>query len=160
MGLISIKTPNRLNSFLGETILLLTNLVAITLAAAAAFSLLGVRITGTHPSGWARRVVIVLCLLTLFLLIPLVSNVAEQKRRSQAKPLIYPVAYDTQQAVAEYLASVPGVSLITIARVSFEPGSPVSVLLYASEPLPPGLKQEVTTFGEAFNPDTGQWERF
>ena len=129
---------------INSTILLLTNLVAIILSAAGAFILLGVGVTGGSISGWARRVVLLLLMLTLFLLLPLVSNVAEQKRRGQARPLNYPVASHVQEAVSEYLESVPDVTLITIARVSVEPASSVSILLSASAPLPVGTKDELT----------------
>jgi uncharacterized hydrophobic protein (TIGR00271 family) len=129
-----------------SAILLLTNLVAIILSAASAFFLLGIKTTDTSNRyvGWVRRAVIVLVMLAVILLLPLIINVAEQKRRGQVRPLTYPVASHVQEAVLEYLDSVPGVTLITIARVSVEPASSVSILLSASDQLPAGLKEELT----------------
>ena len=129
-----------------SAILLLTNLVAIILSAAAAFSLLGVSTADARgrAAGWTRRVIVVLLMLAVILLLPLASNVAEQKRRGQVRPLTHPVASHVQEAVEEYLDSVPGVTLITIARVSVEPASSVSMLLSASGPLPAGIRDELT----------------
>ena len=86
-------------------VLLLTNLVAIILSVAGAFLLLGVRGAGTGDqlSGWVRRAIIIMFMVTIVLLLPLISNVVEQKRRGQAKPLTYPVAAHVQEAVEEYL---------------------------------------------------------
>lgn len=126
------------------SILLLTNLVAIVLSAACAFMLLGVRTTAaSNIAGWASRVIIVLVTLTAILLVPLIGNVAEQKRRGQVRPLAYPVAAHVQEAVAGYLDAVPGVRLITIARVSVEPESPIGIMLSVSGPLPAGTKEQL-----------------
>lgn len=130
-----------------STILLLTNLVAIILSAAGAFSLLGIRGTEKAKSGvksWVRSTFLVLLMLSVILLLPLLSNVAEQKRRGQNKPLTYPVAAHVQAAVESHLDSVPGVTLITIARVSVEPTSAVSILLATSGILPSGTKDKLT----------------
>ncbi len=127
------------------SILLLTNLVAIVLSAAGAFMLLGVHAAGEGKiHSWARRVVILLITLTTILLVPLIGNVEQQKRRGQTRPLTYPVAAHVQEAVEDYLEAVPGVTLILIARVSVEPASSVTILLSSSASLPPGMKQELT----------------
>ncbi len=126
-----------------SAILLLTNLVAITLAAAVAFALLGIRESAGSGSGWPRRVILVLVMMTLLLMVPLISNVAEQKRREQVRPLTYPVASHVQEAIADYIDSIAGVRLITIARVSVEPASSITVLLAVADTLPAGLKEEV-----------------
>ncbi len=128
-----------------STVLLLTNLVAIILSAAGAFVLLGVRTStdGGPMSGWVRRVILVLLMVTVVLLLPLIGNVTEQKRRGQVRPLTYPVAAHVQEAVQEYLDAVPGVSLISIARVSVEPASSVGILLSVTDTLPAGLKRDL-----------------
>ena len=129
-----------------SAILLLTNLVAIILAAAGAFIFLGIRgdnIDGTRR-GWVRRAFLVMAMVTVFLLLPLISNVAEQKRRGQSKPLTYPVAAHVHEAVASYVDTLPGVTLVTIGRVSMEPASSVSILLATAGTLPHGLKEELT----------------
>jgi uncharacterized hydrophobic protein (TIGR00271 family) len=129
-----------------SAVLLLTNLVAIILSVAGAFILLGVRPASSagSVSVWARRATMVMFMIAIVLLLPLVSNVVEQKRRGQVKPLTYPVAAHVQEAVEEYLASVPDVNLISIARVSVEPASSVGILLSASDTLPAGLKHDLT----------------
>jgi uncharacterized membrane protein len=128
-------------------ILLLTNLVAIILSAAGTFRLLGIRgvdITKRGAKSWVRSTFLILIMLSVILLLPLLSNVAEQKRRGQNKPLTYPVAAHVQEAVETYLDSVPGVTLMTIARVSVEPTSAVSILLVTPGKLPVGVKDELT----------------
>lgn len=130
-----------------SAILLLTNMVAIILSAAGAFSLLGIRDvykTKGSAKSWVLSTFLVLIMLSVILLLPLLSNVAEQKRRGQNKPLTYPVAAHVQEAVEDYLESLPGVNLITIARVSVEPTSAVSILLTIPGILPVGTKDELT----------------
>ena len=129
-----------------SAVLLLTNLVAIVLSVAGTFLFLGVRgaSSGEQVSGWVRRAIVIMFMVTIVLLLPLISNVVEQKRRGQVRPLTYPVAAHVQEAVQEYLDSVPDVTLITIARVSVEPASSVSVLLATAGNLPVGLKQDLT----------------
>jgi uncharacterized hydrophobic protein (TIGR00271 family) len=129
-----------------SAILLLTNVVAIILSAAGAFILLGVRGRKTKRpiNRWARSAFLVLTMLAVILLLPLLSNVVETKRRGQNKPLTYPVAAHVQEEVEAYLDAVPGVHLVTIARVSVEPASAVSILLAVPGKLPIGLKDELT----------------
>jgi uncharacterized hydrophobic protein (TIGR00271 family) len=129
-----------------SAVLLLTNLVAIILSAAGAFGLLGVRSKKTKRGvdSWARSAFLFLIMLAVILLLPLLSNVVETKRRGQNKPLTYPVAAHVQEEVEAYLESMSGVQLITIARVSVEPASAVSILLATSDKLPVGFKDELT----------------
>ena len=126
-------------------ILLLTNLVAIILAAAVAFKLIGIR--GSENSGglknWVPRTFMVLMMVALVLLLPLMSNVAQQKRRGQTKPLNYPVAEHVYEAVTAYLESVPGVTLVTIGRVSMEPASSINIMLTTVGRVPAGTKDEL-----------------
>lgn len=117
---------------MNSAILLLTNLVAIILSAAGAFSLLGIHGADKAKGGagrWKKSAFLILIMLAVVLLLPLLSNVAEKKRRGQNKPLTYPVAVHVQRAVENYLDSLPDVTLITIARVSVEPTSAVNILL-------------------------------
>lgn len=129
-----------------SAILLLTNLVAIILSAACAFSLLGVRGLGSSGGfrSWAPRVILVLVMVALILLLPLMSNVAQQKRRGQTRPLNYPVAAHVYEAVVAYLEKLPRVTLVTIGRVSMEPASSVSIMLATTGELPVGTKNELT----------------
>ena len=122
-----------------SAILLLTNLVAIILSAAGAFKILGVRGAGTSVGlkHWVPRTFLVL-------LLPLMSNVAQQKRRGQTKPLNYPVAEHVYQAVANYLETIPGMTLVTIGRVSMEPASSINIMLTATGKVPPGTRAGLT----------------
>lgn len=54
------------------------------------------------------------------------------------------VLYAHGGAVKVYLDSVPGVTLITIARFSLEPKSDISIMLAATGDLPAGIKNELT----------------
>ena len=128
-----------------SAILLLTNLVAIILSAAGAFSLLGVRGFGSSGGlkSWAARAFLVLFMVAIVLLMPLMSNVAEQKRRGQTKPLNYPVAEHVYEAVIAYLETVPGITLVTIGRVTMEPASSINIMLAATGEVPFGTKQKL-----------------
>lgn len=129
-----------------STILLLTNLVAIILSAAVAFRLLGIRGVDNKGgvSSWVRTSFLILLMVTFILILPLLSNVAELKRRGQSRPLTHPVAVHVQEAVATYIDSVPEVTLFTIARLSLEPTSDVNIVLTATGELPVGVKAELT----------------
>jgi uncharacterized hydrophobic protein (TIGR00271 family) len=129
-----------------SAVLLLTNLVAIILAAGGAFMVLGIRSVrkDSAVNGWVRGTVLVLAMVALVLLLPLMINVVEQKRQGQSKPLTYPVAAHVYEAVVEYVESIPGVTLVTIGRVSVEPASSVSILLATQGKYPAGIKDELT----------------
>ena len=72
------------------------------------------------------------------------SNVAQQKRRGQTKPLNYPVAAHVYEAVTTYLETVPEITLVTIGRVSMEPASSINIMLATTGEVPPGTKDELT----------------
>lgn len=130
-----------------SAILLLTNLVAIILSAAFTFNLLGIRgeKIKSDTNSWARKSFLILLMVAVILLLPLLTNVVEQKRRGQNKPLTYPVAAHVQLDVEAYLDTIPGVTLVTIARVSVEPTSAVSILLASDGKLPVGIKSRLTS---------------
>ena len=141
IGLTNARPGVALNS----AILLLTNLVAIILSAAAAFALLGVRgeRAKSPVPAWVKQALLVLVLSSVVLLLPLLLNVEKQKRLGQTRPLTYPVAAHVQEAVDEYITSTPGLRLITIARVGVEPTSNVSILLAATGTPPEGIKKDL-----------------
>ena len=129
-----------------SAILLLTNLVAIILSATCAFKLLGIRGSGTSGGArnWVPLTFLVLIMVALILLLPLMSNVAQQKRRGQTKPLNYPVAAHVYEAVTAYLETVPEITLVTIGRVSMEPASSINIMLATTGRVPPGTKDKLT----------------
>jgi len=59
-------------------------------------------------------------------------------------PLTYPVAAHVQEAVTAYLDTLPGVTLVRMARVSVEPASAIDILLATAGKLPAGTKEELT----------------
>jgi len=130
-----------------SAILLLTNLVAIILSAAFAFKLLGIRAVKTShgADSRVRTRFLILIMIAVILLLPLLTNVVEQQRRGLNRPLTYPVAAHVQEEVETYLDAVPGVTLITIARVSVDPTSAIGILLATDKELPAGFKQELTS---------------
>lgn len=132
---------------LNSAILLLTNLVAIILSAAFAFRLLGIRgvAKGHGADSRVRTRFLILMMIAVILLLPLLVNVVEQKRRGLNRPLTYPVAVHVQKEVETYLEAIPGITLITIARVSVDPTSAISILLATNEALPAGFKEELTS---------------
>lgn len=109
--------------------------VAIAAALVPPLCVIGIGLTNDQPMVAANSAI---------LLLPLMINVAEQKRQGQSKPLTYPVAAHVHEAVVDYLESVPEVTLVTIGRVSVEPASSVSILLATPGTIPAGLKDELT----------------
>jgi uncharacterized membrane protein len=132
---------------LNSAILFLTNLIEIILSAAFTFRLLGIRggKTGHGTDSRVRATFLVLIMIAVILLLPLLTNVAEQKRRGLNRPLAYPVAAHVQKEVETYLETIPGITLITIARVSVDPTSVIGILLATDENLPAGFKEELTS---------------
>ena len=118
---------------LNSGLLLATNIVAIILGSAIAFRILGLHksIQEGNVPRWRRRAVILLCLCTVFLLVPLSQKLITKKKIGQSRPLTLPVAAKTRDLVKGFLALYPDVELIMMARISGEPNSGVVVLLSA-----------------------------
>lgn len=139
-------TNDRPDIAANSAILLLTNVVAINLSAASVFALLGFLGANKNKGGakrWVLRALVTSGLLLTLLLLPLLGNFIEGKRLGQNKPLVYPVSAELQENVEDYLRSVPGVSLLTIARAGVEPRSSVSILLTSSGGVPKDIKGEL-----------------
>ena len=127
------------------SILLMTNLVAITLGAGLVFRMLGVRVPKAEEEGpaWARRAVILLLMGAMLLTAPLFLNMLEEKQKGQDRPLSYPVSPVVRDAVKTYLADHPGVEIVTLARSSVEPERGIGVLLTSDREVSPTFVEEM-----------------
>jgi uncharacterized hydrophobic protein (TIGR00271 family) len=123
------------------TILLVTNLIAITLGAASMFRMLGMRVTAPEEQGptWARRAVILLVMGAMLLVAPLLSNMLAEKHGGQARPLTYPVAPVVRNAVRGHLQGSPGIAIIAMGRPSVEPERGITILLESDSDVGPGF---------------------
>jgi len=129
-----------------SAVLLLTNVVAIILAAGFTFKALGVhrsRQEATAPD-WARQALKILVMVAVVLLLPLILNLFKDTRGGQARPLAYPVAAVVRAAAEDFVEQHPGIDLITMGRYSLEPASGMTVLLASDEPLPADFKETLT----------------
>jgi len=126
-------------------ILFATNMVAIILGAALVFRLLGMHATSgvmAVPS-WVKRATVLFALMAVILAAPLLVNVLEKNRVGQARPAAYPVSASVRKAVREYVSNNQVLQEIIVARQSIEPEAGVMLLLSASGPLQPGVKDEL-----------------
>jgi hypothetical protein len=117
-------------------ILVTTNVVAITLGAALSFRLLGTHhaLADTKAPVWARLMNRGLMLATLLLVMPLMAGVTDREREGQARPLTYPAAQKTREAVREYMEDWPQHRLVALARGSVEPHGLITVILESAAP--------------------------
>jgi uncharacterized hydrophobic protein (TIGR00271 family) len=122
-------------------ILLVTNLVAIMLGAAAVFQVLGIGASESETARppWVHRTVILLVLATVLLSAPLFLNVLAQRRAGQTRPLLYPVSAPVREAVESFVANWPEITLIMIGRPGVEPDESVGVLLASHVEIPPAF---------------------
>lgn len=142
-------TNDRLLIAANASVLLVTNLVAIMLGAAAVFRLLGVRIPQEdrgRPT-WVRVAMMTLLLSTVLLSAPLFLNVLESRIEGRARPGFYPAAPHVRDAVGDYIDRWPGIELIIIGRPSVKSRAGVIVLVASYETLPnefdPGLREVI-----------------
>ena len=117
------------------TILLVTNVVAITLGGALVFWALGVRRARgeSRTPGWARIALMLLSLFAILLSAPLFLRMAEGQRAGDRRPLSYSVSTKVVRAVEEYVARMPETTLIDVSRDSVEPRAKITVLLDSSD---------------------------
>lgn len=124
-------------------ILLMTNVVAIIMGAALIFRLIGVQ-AKHHGAGtrlWVRQVLGVLLTATLVLAAPLMLRGLEGYRVGQNRPASYPVSVPVREAIQSYLTDHPQIQVISVARLSVEPESGITVVLSTFEPLPSGFRR-------------------
>lgn len=132
--------------FKGSAILFVTNLVAITLGAAATFRVLGIQGVrlGIGPALWARRAILVLVLSTLLLGAFLGYRSAARIVEGQARPMAYPISTVLYDALTHRIEKEPGLETILTGRSPFiEQGIQIGILLAADGPVPPELRRDL-----------------
>ncbi len=132
--------------FQGAAILHVTNLVAITLGAAATFRVLGIQGVrlGIGPALWARRALLGLVLAALLLSAPLGYKSAAKIVEGQARPLAYPVSTVLYNALNHRIEKEPGLETILAGRSPFvEDGIKIGILLGADAPVAPQLRRDL-----------------
>ncbi len=136
-------------------ILFATNMVAIILGAALVFRLLGMHIAVGEAGAprWVRRATILFALIAIILMAPLLENVLEKNRVGQTRPATYPVSTVVREAVRGYISNNQELHEILMARQSIEPEAGILLLLTASGPLQPGVKDELIQIVRAIRKD-------
>ena len=126
------------------SILLVTNLIAITLGAALMFRMLGMRVTPAEQAPtWARRAAVLLVMGAILLAAPLLLNTMAQKQGGQARPMTYPVAPVVRKAVRDHLGSMTGIDVITMGRPSVEPELGITIVLESQAQVTPSFIEGV-----------------
>jgi len=130
---------------MNASILFVTNLVAIILGAALVFRVLGINIARADEElpNWARKTTRVLIMIGIILLAPLVLEVIEKERTGAVRPLSYPVAPDVRKAVDRFIDPIPGVELLSMARLSISPEGGITIVVAATRTLPKGFREKL-----------------
>lgn len=134
IALMSARSDIAVNA----SILLVTNVIAITLGAAFVFQMIGVQSVKAESSGsaWPRTTMIVLVMGALLLVAPLLHNMLEQRLAGQVRPATYPVSPAVREGVNEYVAQTDGVEVIALSRRSVEPDRAIVILLESETVVP------------------------
>lgn len=120
----------------GAVIMLITNLAAIILGASWIFRILrvqGTRIVTKHMT-WAKRTVLLLILIIIFLLGPLGYHHVEQMRTGQIRPMAFPITSKLSDAIDDRLALEPDVTRIMAGR-SGTKRTKIGILLASKGPV-------------------------
>jgi len=125
------------------SVLLVTNVVAIVLGAALVFRVMGVQVQAreTGARRWVRQAVAALLFLSILLVAPLMIQGMDKYRTGPTRPASYPVSVPVRRAVAQFLSQYPGIDVISMARLSVEPESGITVVLSTLEPVPTGFRR-------------------
>lgn len=138
----------RWHASLGALFLLVANVLAIILAAAATFSGMGLWLftQGTPRRFWVRNVVIGLGLCVVGVSIPLVTSFMQQVREGKTAPIAFAVTDDLRQALLDHVATQPGVDVLFMGRSGtarqVDPVD-VAVILTSPHPLPRSSAEEI-----------------
>lgn len=79
----------------------------------------------------------------IILLAPLVLEVIEKERTGAVRPLSYPVAPDVRKAVDRFIDPIPGVELLSMARLSISPEGGITIVVAATRTLPKGFREKL-----------------
>lgn len=123
---------------LGAAALFTTNLVAIIVAAAATFRLMGVTMARAAPRTrrWVYHVAGVLGMIGVLLAIPLTLELRHQIEFGRPQPIAYPLPRSVVEALVHHLRNDDGVDLILAGRTSMvDSDYDVSIWLSSRRPL-------------------------
>jgi uncharacterized membrane protein len=123
---------------LGAAALFVTNVVAIIVAAAATFRLMGVTMTRAAPKTrrWVYQVATLLGVVGLLLAIPLTIELRRQVEVGRPQPIAYPLPKSVVQSLVDHLDQEEGVELMLAGRTSMiEDDYDVAIWLSSREPL-------------------------
>ena len=130
----------------GAAVLHLTNLVAISLGAATAFRILGVQgiRLGIGMALWARRVILLLALLTVMLSVPLGYQSAKTMAEGQNRPMAYPLSSVLYSALKHRVEQESGMAIIMAGRSSFtEKGIKIGIMVASEGAVAPELIKDL-----------------
>jgi uncharacterized hydrophobic protein (TIGR00271 family) len=125
----------------GALALLLANVLAIILAAAATFRMMGLKaLTATkQPQAWVRHVSAGLGAGALILTIPLVSIFLQHVREGKNAVYAFALTTETRDALLEYVEQKPGVKILFAGRSGIDRDRDpvdIGIILSSRHPLP------------------------
>jgi len=133
---------------LGAALLLVANVLAIILAAAGTFRVMGLNAARTQETRrlWVSRAVMGLSICLVAISIPLVSEFLRQVHEGQATPIALTVTNATRERLLKYVTDDPDVQILLIGR----PGIPreidpvdVGIIISSERPLPRSYGDEL-----------------
>jgi hypothetical protein len=132
----------------GAGMLFVTNLVAIVLAAALVFRILGVTFSraATRQRRWVYQCIALLSVVAVALAIPLEVTLRRQTLLGKPQPLGFPMPRSVTEAVSSRVQQDPGVEVMLMARPSRTESDVDGVVYLCSEkPLPRSYGDELAT---------------
>jgi uncharacterized membrane protein len=130
----------------GAALLFVTNFLAIVLAAAFTFRLIGITAehAGFRQKLWVFRVVGILGIGAILVCVPLQLKLLESLVETKPQPRAFPLAKTVLDALEDRLESEPGAKLITAGKPSSHlASSDVVLVLGATGELDPGFADEL-----------------
>ena len=121
----------------GASLLLLTNLAAISLGAAFVFRILGVPGTRNIYQSYSlvRRVSIILISMIFVLTIPLGFQMEKQLKIGQTRPMRFRTSNKLNKAIYEYVNSVEGLEVMFLGRSGSGRSKSIQLLLSSDNPV-------------------------
>lgn len=133
---------------IGALSLLVANVLAIILAAAATFRAMGLRaLTGAAPKRfWVRHVVTGLTVAVLVMAIPLGSAFMQQVHEGKNAPFAFALTTEMRNALLLHVEQKPGVDIIFAGRAGIDRESEpidIGIILSSQRPLPQSEADEL-----------------
>ncbi len=130
----------------GAGLLFVTNLVAIILAAAGMFRILGVMSTraSNKQRQWVNQVLASLVLVVLVLAYPLEKSLERNIDQGKPQPSTYPLTQAVAEAVTKYVRSLPDVRIVAAGRPSsIYADADVQIFLTSPRPMPRAYEDRI-----------------